>query len=321
MKKLNYFAVIILAIFIFACSSEEDQSSPPAVEGDSPVESSFSGQNNIATLEGGEIGSGIVANEYLYKTISVVLKNPSSHFSLGPAKIIDDGLSVKLILPVKNNTENLAFCNIVPEGMALYDFADQWIVTTISDNKVIGSLGIADSTDASSCLAADKTGYILQSITAVDESFISLYDDVEQLEIDEITYGSSSVIDPNISVIPQSYSIKDGAVTVDIKNTNQDYGYVWPGRSYVILLDYDDEVPEDSTTDTPGDPIYSPGTPFYYFVIDSSFSMPYQLKPGEEAEMESDEIDFEGSSKKAIVILGLGADAFSSAYNVVNKKP
>lgn len=322
MKKTIYLLIVLLIPFIFACSNEEDEeSAPPVISGTAPVESTFIGQNNIAVLEGGAIGTGQNANSDLYKNIAIVLKNSNPYFTIGPAVIarssVESTTSVKLILSVKNNTENLAFCDITTVGIALNDGLDQWIVTTISNNNVLGSMGIADSRYPASCLAAGRTGYMLQSISALDDSMLSLFEDVNQLEIDEIVYGSSSVIDPNISIIPQSYSVSDEGVSIAIKNTNQDYGYVWPGRSYVILLDYDSAVPDDSTTDTPGRPLYSPGTPFHYFVIDSSFSLPYQLRPGEDATMDSGPIDFLGASYKAIFLLGLGTDAWSSAYNIV----
>ena len=322
-KKLIYLAIILLIPFVFGCAEEEEESSPTNVSGSAPTASEYVGQNNIAILDGALIGSGVNANVDLYKTVSIVLKTPSPYFSLGPAKItrsdVSSDLSVKLILPVKNNTENLAFCNIATTGIALNDGMDQWIISTISNNKVLGSLGIENSRDAASCLSHGKTGYILQTISAVDTSMLSLFDDVSQVEIDEIVYTSSSVIDPNISIVPQSYSSTAEGVSIVVKNTNQDYGYVWPGRSYVILLDYDNSVPEDSTTDTPGRPFYSPGTPFHYFVIDGSSFLPYQLRPGEDATMDAGVIEYSGSSYRAIVILGLGTDAWSSAFNIADE--
>lgn len=320
MRKLIYLAIILLIPFLFACADEEDEaSSPPVVGGSSPVESEFKGQNNIAVLTGGLIGTGANANIDLYKTIDIVIKNSSPYFSLGPARItrsdVSSDISVKLILPVKNNTENLAFCNIETVGIALNDGMGQWIMSTISNNKVLGSMGIAESRYPASCLAAGQTGYILQSITAYDTSMLSLFDDVYQVEIDEIVYGSPSVIDPNISIIPQSYAVVEGGVSVTVRNTNQDYGYVWPGRSYFVVYGYDSAVPEDSTTDTPGRPLYAPGIPIHYFVINSSFSLPYQLRPGEDATMDSGKFEYSGASYKGMVILGLGTDAWSSAFS------
>lgn len=319
-KKLIYLIIALFLFVLLGCADEAEESSPPVIGGSSPVASEFIGQNNIAVLGGGLIGTGLNANVDLYKTVDIIIKNPNPYYTLGPAKIsrsdVSSDLSVKLILQVKNNTENLAFCNIETVGIALNDGMGQWIMSTISNNKVLGSMGIAESRYPASCIAAGKIGYILQSITAYDTSLFSLYDDVGQVEIDEIVYGSPSVIDPNISIIPQYYTVTEDGISVTVKNTDQDYGYVWPGRSYIVLLDYDSAVPDDSTTDTPGRSLYSPGTPSHYFVINSSFSLPYQLRPGEDATMDSGKIEYSGASYKVIILLGLGTDAWSSAYNV-----
>lgn len=348
---------------MFGCAEEEEDSAPPDVSGTAPIASEFVGGNNTATIEGDLIGKRVEANTDLYKSITIILKNSSPYFSLGPARISradsTSDFSVKLVLPVKNNTENLAFCNIETVGISLNNGMGQWIISTISNNKVLGSLGIEDSKYAASCLGAGETGYILQSITAVDGSILTLYDDVSQIEIGEMVYTSSSVIDPNISIVPQYYDVTEDGISVIVKNTNQDYGYIWPSRSYAILLDYDGTITEtttdatddtdeyvivdqttdiityittDASTDATADatadvttytterPGYTPGIPFYYFVIGGSYTLPYQLRPGEDATMDSGVIEFNGSSYKAIIILGLGTDAWSSAYKIVNEK-
>lgn len=332
---------------MLGCAAEEEESEPPTVSVDVPVASEFVGQNNIAALNGDLIGTAVSANTDLYKSVKIVLKNSNPYFALGPARIaranIESGVSAKLILPVKNNTENLAFCDITTVGISLNDGMGQWIISTISNNKVLGSMGIAESKYPASCLAAGKTGYILQTITAVDENMLSLYNDVEQIEIGEIVYGSSSVIDTNISIIPQYYDVTGDSISIIVTNTNQDYGYVWPGRSYIILLDYDGTITEattdattdsteyvivDTTTDASTDittytiekPAYLPGIPFHYFTVNSSFTFPYQLRPGEDSTMDSKALEYSGSSYKAIILLGLGTDAWSSAYNIVDEQ-
>lgn len=328
MKKLIYLMAILLIPFIFACSEEEgEDSTPPVVSGNSPVETEYTGrdnegvyQNNMAVLEGGLIGTGLNANKDLYKTVGIALKTSSPYFSIGPATIarfdVSSDIFVKLILPIKNITENLAFCDVKTTGISLNDGKGDWIISDISNNKILGSLGIADSRDSASCLAPGRTGYMLQSIMAVDTSILSLYRDIAQVEIGEIIYGTSSVIDPNISIVPQYYTVTGEGISITVKNTNQDYGYLWAGRSVAILYDYDSVVPDDSTTDTPGRPLYSPGIPFHYFVIDSTAFIPYRLRPGEDATMDAGILEFSGASYKAIILLGLGTDAWSSAYNV-----
>ena len=320
-KKLTYLIIILLIPFIFACAEEEDEaSSPPVVGGKSPIATEFAGQNNTAILEGGLIGTGSNANSDLYKTVDIILKNSSPYFSVGPARIarsdVSSDTSIKLILPVKNITENLAFCDVTTTGIALNNGRGEWIISNISNNKVLGSLGIADSKNASSCLAPGRTGLMLQKIMAVDSSMLSLYKDVAQLEIGSIIYGTPSVIDPNISIIPQSYTVTDEGISVVVRNTNQDYGYLWPGRSIIVLYDYDSVVPDDSTVDTPGRPLYAPGIPFHYFVFDGLSFVPYEIRPEEDATIDSGKIEFSGASYKVEIILGLGTDPWSSAYNV-----
>jgi len=361
MKNLIY--VLIAALLMFGCAEEEEPSKPVAVTGPAPVASEFVGMNNIASIEGERIGLGTVENSELYRSVSIVLKTPSDYFAVGPAIIskpsVESNLSVKLIIKVRNKTENLAFCNIATTGIATNDGMWQWIISTISNNKVLGSLGIEDSKFTSSCLGAEKYGYILQSVSAVDDSILTLYEDISQIEIDEIVYSSASVIDPNISIIPQGYDMSDDTMSVTVKNTGQDYAYVWPGRSYAVLLDYDSTVIEsttDATTDTSDyviidqttdvvtevytdpstdvtsdvtsdvttytieRPIYAPGTPIYYFKLGSSLSIPYQLRPGEDATMDVGSIEYNGSSYKATIFLGLGTDAWSSAYSIAGEE-
>ncbi len=326
---------------VFGCApEEEEESSPTAVVVDIPVETTFIGGNNAATMEGVLIGTGDTSNDELARSVQVALKTPSDYFSIVSARITrekTDSISVQLILTIKNKTENLAFCGVTTTGITLNDGLGSWIISDISNNKVLGDLGIGESKYPASCIRHGKTGLMLQSITAYDENMLDLYDEIAQIEIDEIIYLTSSVIDPNIKILPQSYSVVDDIVTVDILNEDEDYGYVWPGRSYMVLLDYDGTIEEtttdattdtteyvivDQTTDTSTDittytiekPGYVPGIPLFYFPIGGSLSFPYQLKPGEDATMDSSVIEFSGSSYKAKIILGLGTDPWSPAF-------
>ena len=77
MKKLIYLVAIL---FLFGCAGDDDEdSSPPNVSGDTPVETQFIGQNNIAALDGALIGTGLNANADLYKNVSILLKNASPY--------------------------------------------------------------------------------------------------------------------------------------------------------------------------------------------------------------------------------------------------
>lgn len=337
MKKLIY---LIIILFIFGCAAEEEEeSSPPAINVDIPVETEFIGGNNAASLEGDLIGTGESSNDELARSVQIALKTPSQYFSIVSAIIArenTDSISVQLILTVKNKTENLAFCDVTTTGITLNDGLDNWIISTISNNKILGDFGIGESKSPASCIKHGKTGLMLQSITAIDENMLDLYDEIAQVEIDKIIYLTSSVIDPNIKIIPQSYTVNDGVVSVNVKNIDEDYGYVFPGQTFMVLYDKDGVITEtmtDATTDTdeyvivdqttdantdittytiekPG----TPGLPLFYFPMGGPLSVPYELRPGEDATMDSSIIEFSGSSFKAKIILGLGTDPWSPAF-------
>ncbi len=316
---LEFIILILIGIFIFlpvlfsgGCMSEtedSDNKAPAIPLEDQAPETEYTGRNNSAILKGVQVGTLSADNLELFKTLKFTLKTANKNFKFGPATISRSentaGLTIRLLLRIKNATENKAFCGVKTNGLK-FIIDEEEVMTDALDKQAIGSVGIENSSNTASCLAPSEVGYFFQKVKAVDTGFLSFYGDVDEMEIEKITVESISVINPNISLAPERYSIimsddstTDSSasmqLTFEIKNDNVDPAYIWPNQSYYILMDND-------------------GREIFWGVIDSFSILPIQLLAGESTDLESSDMLFTGNSSTIRVIVGFSNDAFSTAF-------
>ena len=334
---LELVILIIIGVFVFlpvlflnGCMSdtgEDPDNSASAIPLDdrAPV-TEYTGRNNRSVIRGPQIGMLTASNNELSKPLKLTQIKANKNFLLGPAKATraenTAGLTVRFILPIKNTTDNKAFCGIKTVGLE-FKYQDEGITTDAMDQEAIGSVGIADSNSTESCLGPGEVGYFLQKIKAAYIGFLSFYGNVDEVEIEKVIVTSVSVINPNLSIAVTSYSYTDfdptsdmlyeGAenhvladsitgvdgpitLTFEITNTNIDPIFVWAGSSYYILLD-------------------NAGTPVYWGIINSLGVLPTQLLAGDSATLESTEMMFQGASHRMIIMMGFTVDAFTKAWD------
>ena len=335
LRGFNLEAILLIGVIVFlsilflqGCAANSDaENEGPAIplEDRAPV-TEYTGRNNRSVLRGPQIGMLTASNNELAKPLKLTQVTANKNFIIGPAVATraenTAGLTVRFILPIKNTTENKAYCGIKTVGIG-FKYQGESITTDAINKEAIGSVGIANSNSTESCLAPGEVGYFLQKIKAVYTGFLSFYGNVDEVEIAKITVSSVSVINPNLAIAVTSYSYTDfdptsdilyeGAendiladsttdvngpikLTFDILNINIDPIFVWAGSSYYILLD-------------------NAGSPIYWGIIDSFGVLPSQLLAGESATLESAEMLFQGASHRMIIIMGFTVDAFSKAWD------
>lgn len=330
---LESFILLIIGLFVFlpvlffqGCMSEEGEdpdnsASSIPLEDQAPV-TEYTGRNNSAILEGVQVGTLTADNLELSKTLKLTLRTDNKNFLIGPASVSRSentaGLTVRFLLPIKNTSENKAFCGVKTVGLT-FKVAGAGVASDAINKQAIGSVGIANSDSTASCLAPGETGYFFQKVSAAYAGFLSFYGEVDEIEIERITVKVVSVINPNLSVAPIIYSylgaldvidpttdaiILDsttdvsGAIqlTFEITNDNVDPAFIWPSRSYYILLNAEDK-------------------PLFWGVINSFTVWPTQLLSGESTVLESTEMLYTGASHRIKVIIGFSVDAFSKAWD------
>jgi hypothetical protein len=293
-------ALVVLAI-LGSCKvdDEEDDSSSSSAP---PPETAYVGYNNYAVIDGPAIGTNVSSNSNLRKglTVTLVKKNPylsiSRSFATRGSESVTDSLYFHWILLVSNNTTNNAFCNIKVNTVSFKDSAGDHAPTTALSDNVYGSIGMVGSKYLKSCLSPGEVGYVLQRVTGVS---IDIFNLVESVEIQSISYQYASVVTPTVSIMPISYTYdsENDLAKVDIKNAKDDTGYVWIGSSYIIFLD-------------------SEGLPVYWSDYDKLKAVPYVIDKDASVTINSEKLDFAGSVTKLKIILGFGVDAWNPAWNI-----
>lgn len=300
--KIFVALLIVFALAVLgACKMEEEEEEEPS-RSSAPPATTYVGHNNYSIIDGPAIGKNTASNADLRKGLTTTLVNSNQYLSIdrsfatrGDDSIID-GLYFHWILVVTNNTQNNAFCEVSVNTVKFKDSDDEPITSTVSSGLVIGSIGLVNSKSLKSCLGPGESGYVMKKVTGISTG---IFEEVNQVEIDSITYKYASVINPNVTILPRSYSYdssNDVAIVV-VKNMNEDPGYFWAGLSYFIFLDADN-------------------LPVFWSKLNQFAMVPYSLNKEESVAINSEELDFSGSVQKVKILIAFGVDAWDSAWNI-----
>jgi hypothetical protein len=294
-------ALAVMLALVVGCKDQEGEEDS-ASSGSAPPETSYVGHNNYALIDGPVIGTNEVSNSNLRKglTVTVVNSNPYLNavrsWATRGSETLADSLFIRWIFLVKNDTANNAFCNINVRGISFKDAEGADLVTTALDDVVYGSVGLVQSKYLKSCLSPGEVGYVMQKISGVSAD---IYNAVEGVEIESISYDNAAAGTPTVSILPLSYTYDSSTdrLKLTAENLNDDTGYLWPATSFIILLD-------------------SEGLPVFWNELNKLSLIPIRLEKGEITEVETEELDFAGNVTKAKIILGFGVDAWNPAWSV-----
>jgi len=301
-NRILLFALLLaVCLLILGCKGEDEEDEAGATSS-APPETAFIGHNNYSIIDGPAVGLNTVSNEELRKGLTVTLVNDNQYFTLGRSfatrgdSTITDSLYFHWILLVSNNTTNNAFCDIEVKTISFKEANGEDIPSTAINSKVYGSIGLVESKYFKSCLSPGEKGYVLQKVTAISTDFYSL---VEGVEIDSISYRYSSVVTPNVTLLPRSYTYdsSNDIAAIVVKNMNEDDGYVWAGFSYILFMDGD-------------------GLPVFWSNLNQFSVVPFLLQKEESTTLTTEQLDFAGSVTKLKIIVGFGVDAWNPAWSI-----
>ncbi len=163
----------------------------------------FTGNNNHARLEGEPVGLGLTDNTMLRKSVPVTLRYSGDSLEIDSVSLTrwsTTSTELSLIIEVHNIGAGTQ-CNLSSDGIQLTAAG-----VPVGPSKVafvLGSVGVFNDRQRSSCLAPDETGYVLAQFF---EDGTPVYDEVDGVEL-PLEGNVVNPLDPDALVIPQAYSL------------------------------------------------------------------------------------------------------------------